>query len=459
MIKDSKQRLFEMMNRVGGMPIKENVFESPRIQESGELSDLPPGFSSQDFIPLKTDIELTPCRIGTNEDVEVVDGTVDEDMIDKVKTGEVDPKILQPEFKKKLASYLRGEKQGIGGAGRIHSGTLKDVMVDLNNVVDRKTGEYIDPTKLTGKNRKYYDVQDEDIPDFDLNKLKKILMTVPNEEQLLGKNQKMAKSNFYNISLPALKSLIYHKNTNKFYVITTCSKAKECIAWCYAQMGNYVQYDAPIRLKMQKLNYLINHWDEWKNRVIARIEHVNKYKKRDTETVVRWHDSGDFISPDYLEIAFDIARATPNVYHYAYTKEVSMVKGANVPPNFEFKFSLEGHERKEITPEDPTGVVAPEDLFKEFWKEKPEGVDDKTWKASGMWNFTPEEKNIVRDRIARHYGIKDPNQILWHDDYIKIPHDRTQEHERKWYVIGKPGDTDIPASRKDTMGIINLLHK
>lgn len=451
-----KQRLFEMMNRVAGMPL---------INEESGFSDLPPGFSPLDFIPLAVDIMQTPCDINTDINEE----KKDDQLFDSARLKEFDEeygevmKIMQDEFRRKLHAYLTKNKQGISQLGRIHSGTLRD-LTDVSKIIDRKTGKPID-MKMLGK--KKFNVELEDMPMLNLDTLRDILLIEPSNDQLLGKNQKMAKSNFYNISLPALKSLIYHENSEKFYVLITCDKAKECIKWCYAQMGNYVMFDRPIRLKMQKLNYIVNNWKEWRGRIISEILRLESKNRKGEELVIRWHDSGDFISKFYLEIAIDIAKATPNVYHYAYTKEVSMIKSANIPQNFEFKFSLEGHERELVDKFMSKGVVVPSELFGEFLKEKPIDVDEKQWKESGMWQFTGEEKEIIKKRIIDYYNklpdadIYNFNEdnVIWHDEYMQMPHDRTQGYERRWNVIIKPGDTDIPASRRDTIGILNLLHK
>lgn len=459
MKQNNKQRLFEMMNRVGGMPL---------INEESGFSDLPPGFSASDFIPLAVDIMQTPCDINTDINEES-DSENNNQMFDSVRLKDFDGEygefmeIMQNEFRRKLHAYLTKNKQGIGELGRIHSGILRD-LTDVSKIIDRKTGKPIDMKNL---GKKKFNVELEDMPTLNLDTLRDILLIEPSNEQLLGKNQKMAKSNFYNISLPALKSLVYHENSKKFYVLVTCDKAMECVKWCYAQMGNYVMFDRPIRLKMQKLNYIINHWSEWRSRIISEIQKLESKNRGGEELVIRWHDSGDFISNFYLEIVLDVARATPNVYHYAYTKEVSMIKNANIPPNFEFKFSLEGHERELVDKFMSKGLVVPPELFSEFLKEKPIGVDEKEWKEKGMWQFTPEEKDIIKKRIIDYYN-KQPqaniynfnnDNVIWHDEYMKMPHDRTQTYERRWNVIIKSGDTDIPASRKDTIGILNLLHK
>ncbi len=461
MIKDSKQRLFEMMNRVGGMPLTED--------KMGD-SVLPPGFSASDFDSLENDVLDTPCEVkpnaessefGVNEDIK--DFNPKTQPVTKGNYGisarEISPEEITKSFQSKAQSFLGRKKQGIGHAGRTHSTTLKDI----GNMVNIATSAINPKTKMPyslediGKKKI---VVDRELLQFDLDKLKSILTTKPPDDVLLGQNSKMLRSNIYNISLPALKSLIYNEADNKWYVVQVCSKAGECINWCYAQMGNYVMFNPPIRLKMQKLNYIINHWEDWKNRIIQQIKLLDSQKSEGEETVVRWHDAGDFISMKYLEIAFDVAISTPKVFHYAYTKEVNMVKNApNRPSNFEIKFSHSGKEDKDIGINDPNAIVAPEETFVQFLHKKPENVDPETWEEThGQWNFTKPEWNIIKNNLAEKYKL-DVKNILSHDEYMATEHDRKNVGERRWYVVGKPGDTDIPASRKDTMGIINLLHK
>lgn len=441
------KRLVENMNKVAGTSLNEFYLN----EEAG--STLPPGFSASDFTTLEKDIEETPCETGVNE--------ADEDFLG-ANAKEISAKDLIKSFKNKLSAHAKSEKQGIGPEGRVHSTTLKK-LTDISNLKDRKTGLKVDPELMS---KKKYQVEPEDIGDIDLDTLRDILITPPADDQLLGQNKKMLKSNFYNISLPAMKSLIYSESTGKWYVVRVCDKAGECVNWCYAQMGRYVMFDGPIRTKMQKLNYLINHWEEWRDRVIKQIIILDN--SDEDETIVRWHDAGDFISAKYLQIAFDVARATPDVVHYAYTKEVEMVKNSqDVPPNMEFKFSQSGKEDDLILPEDPKGVTVPEELFSQFLLKKPANLtpdQEEDWKKKGQWNFSPEswqqiKQNIANDpNIGGRYNI-DIEDILTHDEYMEMEHNRKDKHERKWYVIGKPGDTDIPASRKDTLGILNLLHK
>jgi hypothetical protein len=62
---------------------------------------------------------------------------------------------------------------------------------------------------------------------------------------------------------------------------------------------------------------------------------------------VRIHDAGGFYSDDYLRAWLSIARVTPDVTFYAYTREVNRFRRIvepDCPPNFLYLFSLGGRE-------------------------------------------------------------------------------------------------------------------
>lgn len=393
MIKDNKQRLFEMMNRVGGMPLAE---------EATNMPNLPVGISPDDFIPLKDYIEQVPCSTGVNE--------IDDPNEFGAKMSKV------PDIQKLLTkkdAEIANKHQNYNTGGRIHGDTMDDVRIDDEN--------------------------------FDIEKLKEILSQKPNTKQFLTQNKKMGKTNFFNVTLPAFKGLLYNQTDGQFYVVNVCSKAGECLRDCYAQMGRYIMFDATVRLNTQKLNYLMNYWSEWKERMIATIKALSW----GGGAVVRWHDSGDFLSDKYMEIAFDIARQTPNDNHYAYTKEVGRVLGSQVPDNFEIKFSYGGTEDKLINSKvHGHSVIVPEELFKDLQpKDTGEG-----------WNFTPQAVETLKDRVAKYYKV-DRNILLTNKEIMDIPYDNRAKHERKWIVINWSGNNDIPALRRDVLAVYNLKHR
>ena len=361
------------------------------------MSNLPPGISPNDFTPLEKYVEEVPCTTEINEDNPL-------DLGANVKPVGNIQKLL-----KQKSGEIEAGHQDYNTGGRIHGGTLEDI------------------ASAGGK--------------FNVKELKKILSHVPTQSQFLKQNGKMGKTNFYNVTLPAFKGLIYNQTDDKFYVVTTCSKAGECTRDCYAQMGRYIMFDDTVRLNTQKLNYLMNHWTEWKERMITTVKALSW----GGGAVIRWHDSGDFISEKYLQMAFDVAKETPKDYHYAYSKEVSMIQNSQVPENFEIKFSYGGKEDALIDPNTMGHArVVPDELFKDLQpKETGKG-----------WEFTPQSIEVLKDRIAKQYGIE-RNKLVTNAELANIP----IGNERKWIAVNWSGMDDRPALRKDVLGVYNLKHR
>lgn len=411
MSKWDKNRLFEMMNRVSGMPLlNENV-------NSG-LNDLPVGFSSDDFIPLEDYVKQVPCNTNIQEELPL-----------GAQGKEIDD--IQGLLRGKDYDIGRGVKQDTAAGGRLHKSMMKDIRLD---------------TKAdTGMN------------EYDVEKLKKILTEKPDHTQIIKQNAKMKKSEFYNITLPAFTGLFYHIKEDKFYVVKTCPHAGKCARVCFAQMGNYVKNNPVVRLNAQKLNYLLNYSQEWKTRMIGMIAGLKPNGSGDI--VIRWHDSGDFLSEEYMRLVMEIARATPESDQYAYTKEIGFARNMEIPPNFEFKFSFQGKDDDLIDRStDPHAEIVPKELFADLQPNEVRINDKgKEYTAKG-WNFGLEEMDVLKDRISKKYGI-DKNVILSNDELMQIPYDKRNVEERKWIVINRSGNNDIPALRKDVLGVYNLEHK
>lgn len=198
MTKYTSERLFEMMHKVGGMPINETIDVNP-IYEDNSGSQLPPGFSTTDFVPLEKDIELTPCPVTPTGDIDLNadDSEIDEDVreFEPEKMRKVSPEQIKKSFQHKAQAYLARKKQGIGAVGKVHSLTLKDIG-NIKSVALK--------TKNPRTGKKY--TEDEvgkkiirvawELLDFDIDKMRDILLTKPAPEDLLGQNKKMGKTNF-----------------------------------------------------------------------------------------------------------------------------------------------------------------------------------------------------------------------------------------------------------------------
>jgi hypothetical protein len=359
-----------------------------------EMDDnLPPGISSNDFEDLDTFVNK---ELHEDDDLGAKSKTIGRDKLDQM-----------------LKSRLGKEKRKLDDP-IVHASTVKKI-VDKNGNA------------------------------FDQNKLKQLITVRPKE--ILGQNAKMKKTGFYNISIPAFKGLFYDEQEDKFKIVNTCGKAGDCAVYCYAMQGGNVMWEAASLNKTRNLNYLLNYWKEWKSQLLNEIKGKELLNDEiGVPTVIRWHDSGDFLSEKYLAMAMDIARETPDVKHYAYTKEYELTKGANKPENFIFTHSFGGQSDKFIDPTaDKHAQVVPRNLFK--------GLLSKN-KETEVWDYLYDgAKDEFKQKLATQYNI-DKNNILTFKEMIKIP----ESNEMKWHVIVTPSNADTAAIRKDVLGIYLLEH-
>lgn len=387
MKKDTRQRLFEMMNRVGGMPV------------INETNTLPPGI--------------------TNNDIITLDDFIDSNNIQEDTTGvQMQPADLQKIVSKRKSDAPRDREDPY-----IHSKTI--------DIID-KNGDEINQEEL-----------------------KRIITQRP--QTLLSSNEKVGKTGILKISLPAYKGLYYDEKDKQFKVVNTCPNAGECKIYCYQQKGRSVMYDNAAISKTRILNFLLNHWDAFKYKMIDEIETAKMInEKKGLKTIVRWHDSGDFISDKYVDLAMDIARETPDVLHYAYTKMVSSAKKANVPKNFIFRFSMDtGSPETSLIDKyvDKHTEVVPKELFKGLLHAEKEQIKGKK-ELKNVWHYNSKhDLDELKTRLAKHYGI-DVNSIISFGEMLKTP----EQGENKWNVIVTPSDPDTAAHRNDVLGVYLLIH-
>lgn len=276
-------------------------------------------------------------------------------------------------------------------------------------------------------------------------------------KKLLDQNAKIKKSGgkeykFYNFSLPAFRGLFYDEDDGQIKILNTCPMAGECRKFCYAQKGGYVQFNKVQLSHTRKLNFLFNHWDEFKSKMISEIESADaQNQKKGIQTVIRWHDSGDFLAPSYLRLAYEIAKSTPDVLHYAYTKSVNMQLESEAPDNFVFNFSFGGLQDTDIdVSKHKHANVVQKDLFDEYITK----YKDEKGNSKYKFNSDSDRKSFER-KMANEFGI-DKNSIITYDELMDMPYDKSDEP--KWNVIVGPGDGDDAALRKDVMGTYLLLH-
>jgi hypothetical protein len=285
---------------------------------------------------------------------------------------------------------------------------------------------------------------------YDLEALKSAIVTRPTK--ILKQNEKMVHSDgtssiFFNVGLPALVGLAVNEDTGEFIVVNTCPGAGACKTYCYAMKGGYVQWKASSMSQTKMLNFLVNDPDGFSQMLASEIAAAEKkFGKKGTKVIIRWHDAGDFFSPEYLDLAYNVARQFPDVDFYAYTKMASVAQ-ANRPSNFKMNFSQGAHtsqEKKIDFTRTKHSKVVPKDLFKDHLAKD----------EAGKWQFiSPDDQQAVKNNIANTYKI-DPKSILTYDEMMA----KKEVPGGQWNVIVKPGDGDDSANRADVLGTYLLFH-
>lgn len=294
---------------------------------------------------------------------------------------------------------------------------------------------------------------------IDRESLKKEIMQRP--ATILKQNAKIQKSGgvnyvFFNIGLPAIKGLVVDEKTGKFKIIDTCPGAGECKKFCYARKGGYVQFKRASMMSTRLLNFLVNDWDGFKNKLIGELKQQEEvYSKKNTKVIVRWHDSGDFFSPDYLKVAFEIAESLPNIIFYAYTKIASASSGKK-PKNFVMNFSKGAapeQEKQVDTKKQKHSVVVPKQMFSDLSRK----VGDDEYDKKLEWNSL-QDLDKFKEKMSMKYGI-DKKSIITYKELMSIPYNPNDENiVPKYNVVVVSGDGDDAAMRKDVIGTYLLQH-
>ena len=378
--------------------LKDVLNEGIELQEN-----LPPGFSANDFESMG---EFTSGEESLKEEE------------DEKFLGATTTDFPEPELKQRLSKIADKDKD-------LNKDKYKYPYIHRSNIID-DNGKPIEPDVL-----------------------KKMIMVRP--DKILKQNTKMMKSGkevkFYDISLPAFKGLIVDESTGEFKIVNTCPGAGACRVYCYAKKGGYVQWKAASLSSTRVLNFLLNDWEGFKAKTLAEINQYSKNGKK--KIILRWHDSGDFISPKYLQLAYDIAKETPNVTHYAYTKMVGMVSQSNKPDNFVFNYS-----QGAIAPEEKlidkkihkNSVVVPKQVFQDLI----------TMGEDGKWMpKSPADEARLKEKMALKYDIP-KESILTYDEMMAIPEDPNRKD--KFNILVGKGNGDNAATRRDVLGTYLFLH-
>ena len=348
---------------------------------------------------------------------------------------------------------------GIGGETRPFNVKQAVARANLGKAPKKGSAEDDDPyihnvnvgLPSKGSGVKYVDENDIEI---DEETLKRNIMVRP--DHILSQNLKMTKSKingvlgaFFDITLPAYRGLYVDEKEGEFKVITTCPNAGDCKLFCYARKSGFIQFPAASLSAARTINFLMNDWQGFKQMVVSEIKQVeSKMTGKNMEPIIRWHDAGDFFSEEYLQLAYSIAKETPNITHYAYTKRVSMVQNSNIPENFVFNFSMGGTEDHLINPKSHKhSRVVPSKLFKDLLIK----VSDTEAKPKDA-----EALKQLKTNMAKEYDL-DPDTVISYDELEDIPYDK-KNSTPKWNVMVWKGHGDTAAVRKDVIGSYLFIH-
>jgi len=279
--------------------------------------------------------------------------------------------------------------------------------------------------------------------------------------EILGQNAKMKvsggeKYKFVDISLPAYQGIIGDEKTKSFKVIKTCPSAAGCKVFCYASKGSYTMFPDVAVKASTVLTYLYNDFDGFVKQLKGELDREGKGAH---ELVMRWHDAGDIISKSYLDMMIDVAESTPDVIHYAYTKQIDMInKREDIPENLHFTKSLGGTEDELLDlDKDKTAQVVPEPLFSEFKKNAKKGSKMLKGKKVETYEFRPEDMKIIKQRVADRFKF-DPETIITYDELVEIPYDKKDKHTPKWNVLVHHGHGDDAGMRRDVKTVLLFAH-
>ena len=332
---------------------------------------------------------------------------------------------------------------------------------EMSSYLDRIMGrskKKTDKYKMPYVHRSNIPIVDKDGNKFDLDKLKDAIKTRPTK--ILKQNEKMVHSDgtssiYFNVSLPALVGLAVDEDKDDFVIINTCPGAGQCKVYCYAMKGGYVQWKGVSMAQTRMLNYLYNDPDKFMEDLDTEISKIHKkYSKKDTKVVIRWHDAGDFFSPDYLNYAIGLAKKNPDVDFYAYTKIADVAK-ANLPHNFKINFSsgaLPSQEKQIDLKTTKSSFVVPREMFNDLIaKEGNKLIKD----DQGRVQFkSKKDLDTFKERLSAKYSI-DPKTILTYDQMMDTP---KSDEKNKYNVIVMPGDGDDSANRNDVLGTYLVFH-
>lgn len=340
---------------------------------------------------------------------------------------------------------------------------FQDYMGRIANREKGKTDKYKLPYIHRSSVIKYYS---EEGKRYDETQIVQALKQRP--KKLLKQNEKMKHSNgeleqFFNIGFAALVGVAVNESDDSLVIVNTCPGAGSCKVDCFAMKGGKVQFEGPWLSDGRILTYLLNDPQGFFSQLSAEIAKEEKAgAKGGYRVTIRWHDAGDFFSPEYVDMAFKLAKAHPNVQFYAYTKMGDVAIGAK-PDNFIINWSEGAHtsQEKKVKAADPNlektknSRIVPSTVFYDLLvkDEKKNLVKG----PEGQWQVIPDKLPELKQRIAKEYGIS-ANSILSYNEWDQKTDGGKKETPVKYNVIITPGEPDITAKSHGVLSTLLLKH-
>jgi hypothetical protein len=302
------------------------------------------------------------------------------------------------------------------------------------------------------------------------DKIKQALAERP--KKLLKQNEKMKHSNgefeqFFNVGFAALTGIALDEDTNKLIIVNTCPGAGSCKVDCFAMKGGKVQFKAAWLSDGRILTYLLNDPDGFFNQLSNEISAEEAAGKKGDkkfpngwQTTIRWHDAGDFFSPEYLDLALKMAAKHPDTKFYAYTKMAGAAL-AKKPANFIINWSEGAHtsQEKQVKAQDPSldttknSRIVPDELFQDLLVK--DAKKNLVKGPEGQWQVQPDKLPELKQRLAKQYGLS-ANSILSYDEYMAKR--KSIPAGMKYNVIVAPGEGDISANDPNIIATLLLKH-
>ena len=305
---------------------------------------------------------------------------------------------------------------------------------------------------------------------YDEDKIKQSLSQRP--KSLLKQNEKMKHSNgefeqFFNVGFAALTGIAVDEQTNNLIIVNTCPGAGSCKVDCFAMKGGKIQFKAAWQSDGRILTYLLNDPSGFFNQLSSEISKEEQLGQKGDKkfpggwkTTIRWHDAGDFFSPEYLDLALKMAAKHPDTKFYAYTKMAGAAL-AQKPPNFIINWSEGANtaQEKQVKAKDANldttknSRIVPDDLFQDLLvkDEKKNLVKG----SSGQWQVQPDKLPELKNRLAKEYGLS-ANSILDYNQYMAKR--KSIPAGMKYNVIVAPGEGDISANDPNIISTLLLRH-